>query len=224
MFRAGEPNAEGPCYPTVGLPMFADLEFTDLSFDASFLESYLLALLAVGALAYGINRFLNRGNEYSPDELRGRLRRRPEPPPAATPEPAAPAPSVPEPAPAAPPPRVLRPTGLVRLPPRESTAKANRRVSDRRRGKPKKVYLADPATGALLGTCWVIDRSRSGLGLIVRHSLAEGAVLQVKAVDAPDDVEWTPIEVRNCRPRGSKWMVGCRFTTPLPWSVLLLFG
>jgi hypothetical protein len=202
--------------------MFADLEFTDLSFDASFLESYLLALLAVGALAYGLNRFLNRGTEYNPDELRGRSRLRPEPPPPA-PELAVPAPATAEPAPPASP-RALWPTGLVRLPPKESTAKANRRVSDRRKGKPKKVYLADPATGATIGTCWVIDRSRSGLGLIVRHPLTLGAILQVKAVDAPDDVEWTPVEVRNCRPRGSKWMVGCRFTTPLPWSVLLLFG
>jgi hypothetical protein len=51
-----------------------------------------------------------------------------------------------------------------------------------------------------------------------------GDGLVVRAVNAPEGTPWAPVEVVHCEKSGSAWALRCRFTTDLPWSVLLLFG
>jgi hypothetical protein len=72
--------------------------------------------------------------------------------------------------------------------------------------------------------CRVVNRSRTGLALVVRQPIEVGTMLQVRADDAPETVPWVAIQVRNCRARRKHWIVGCQFQQELPWDILLLFG
>jgi hypothetical protein len=72
--------------------------------------------------------------------------------------------------------------------------------------------------------CWVIDRSRGGLGMVTSEMLPVGAVVEVRAAHAPEDTPPIRVEVRSCRRRGYRWKVGCKFTAEVPWITLLLFG
>lgn len=105
-----------------------------------------------------------------------------------------------------------------------SRAVVERRAVPRRKGKSVKVHVSDAGVISEPRPGWVIDRSRRGLCLVVSEPVAEGTVLSVRAVDAPDTTPWAQVEVTNNRPKGNRWALGCRFTSDLPWSVLLLFG
>jgi hypothetical protein len=130
--------------------------------------------------------------------------------------------------PAAEPVRENRPTreGLAAVFHRIPTVRSvprDRRLSVPRQGNPVKILISDESTAAAKDGL-VLDRSRGGL-LISRPSpVAEGAVLKVRAVEAPEGSAWIQVQVRNCRPKGDRWLLGCAFTQELPWGVLLLFG
>jgi hypothetical protein len=71
---------------------------------------------------------------------------------------------------------------------------------------------------------WVVDRSRGGLRLVVKHAFSEGAILNVLPVGAPASTPWVEVQVRHCRRRGSGWELGCRFLSRPSVLTLLLFG
>jgi hypothetical protein len=78
--------------------------------------------------------------------------------------------------------------------------------------------LSEPVRG------WVIDRSTTGLGLVLKKLVVEGTILTIRAANAPPDVPWVQIEVRSCEKNGKRFRLGCRFLDTPSWSVLLLFG
>ncbi|HEY8506053.1 MAG TPA: PilZ domain-containing protein [Gemmataceae bacterium] len=100
-----------------------------------------------------------------------------------------------------------------------------KRGSLRRHGNPVPVVLANDLTDSkpFLGT--VIDRSTTGLRLTVPQEINPGCVLRVRAGNAPDTVPWVYIQVCHVRKLDpSNWEIGCRFSQPPPWNILLLFG
>jgi len=107
-------------------------------------------------------------------------------------------------------------------PPEQSYA--DRRTAIRREGPPVRVLLASPTFRNGVGEGYVLDRSTGGLRIAIADAVAPGSVLQVRAVNAPDNVGFVTILVRSCRPSNDFYELGCEFEATPPWSVLLLFG
>lgn len=100
----------------------------------------------------------------------------------------------------------------------------DRRLAPRRRGDPRDVRvvgmdLADRSMHAL-----VIDRSQSGLSLLIDVAVPPATPLQVRVETATEEAPWVPVTVRHCRPAGPNWLIGCEFVEPPAWAVLQLFG
>jgi hypothetical protein len=107
-------------------------------------------------------------------------------------------------------------------PPEQPQASSDRRRHLRREGRPTRIGISNGTGEPVPG--WVLNRSRGGLGIALDRPLAVGTQVEVRPFTAPDDVPWVKVEVRSCRPKGKRWYIGCRFSTELPWSLILLFG
>lgn len=101
---------------------------------------------------------------------------------------------------------------------------SERRASLRRGGNPVAVLISDAETKLPPFQGWVLDRSMGGLCLSVDQAVPTGTVLSVRAANAPPNVSWVQVEVKNCRQEGSAWELGCQFLRTPTWGVLLLFG
>jgi hypothetical protein len=101
---------------------------------------------------------------------------------------------------------------------------SERRAAVRRGGKPTKVYIsyADSPDELFLG--WVVDRSMTGLGLLVSQEVEEESLLMVRTVHAPKESPWVQVTVMRCTPHEENWELGCQFVRTPPYSVLLLFN
>jgi hypothetical protein len=190
----------------------AELDHFSVGFDSSMMKVYLGTFLAVGALVFLLSKLSGSSissSDYTPRPSRDPRSDAPTPPEGTESrgQPAGPAPLGGE-----------RRTGLAPPSPRD------RRRSLRRKGKPVKVLLSDPATAGTPLVGWVVDRSRGGVALVVPRPLSPGAVFNVMPCDAPEGLEPVRLEVRTCRRKGHRWLAGCKFTSELPWGVLLLFG
>jgi hypothetical protein len=97
-----------------------------------------------------------------------------------------------------------------------------RRKSPRRWGNPIQVLLRDGRRGEPLRG-WVANRSAGGLGLSLAEPLAVGAQTQLRITVAPESVPSVELEVIHCHAQTGRWLVGCRFLTPPPADVLLMF-
>jgi hypothetical protein len=115
--------------------------------------------------------------------------------------------------------RQIRP-GPVKAP----TERGEKRRALRRKGQPVPVLVTHFEKPGQEEVGWVMDRSQGGLRLIFTRSLPAGDELSVRAESASDDLPWVAIRVKHCRASGKRWIIGCEFVDPLPWSVLLLFG
>jgi hypothetical protein len=98
------------------------------------------------------------------------------------------------------------------------------RTALRRNGNPILVQISDADAKAEPTAGWVIDRSTSGLCLLVEQEVPMGTILCVKASHAPKGTVWVQLEVKNTRPKGRNWELGCQFLRPPPWGIMLLFG
>jgi hypothetical protein len=101
---------------------------------------------------------------------------------------------------------------------------SEKRGAFRRRDNAVEVYVSDAERTTEPVRGWVIDRSTTGLGVILKKPASEGSVLTIRPAAAPRDVPWLQIEVRSCEARGKRWRLGCRFINSPSWSVLLMFG
>jgi len=102
---------------------------------------------------------------------------------------------------------------------------SERRAAVRRGGKPTKVYIAHSDSPDELFQGWVVDRSMTGLCLLVSSEVAEGSVLTVRTIDAPRETPWVQVKVKRCTAHNETeaWELGCQFVRTPPYSVLLLF-
>ncbi|MCI0460170.1 MAG: PilZ domain-containing protein [Gemmataceae bacterium] len=112
----------------------------------------------------------------------------------------------------------------VRPNPLRKKSRRERREALRRGGNPVAVRLTDSHRDTVTLEGLVQDRSRGGLLVAAPKPAAVGSLCWVRAVHAPEEGEWVPIQIRHCRQQDDRWLWGCKFTCELPWSVLLLFG
>lgn len=108
--------------------------------------------------------------------------------------------------------------------PFEQGTNRERRNALRRGGNPVAILISDADAQTDPTPGWVVDRSTGGLCLSVPKAVTEGTVLSVRTSNAPESVPWVQLEVKNCRPVGKEFELGCRFLRTPPWSVMLLFG
>jgi hypothetical protein len=113
------------------------------------------------------------------------------------------------------------PTPLAGDPPAEG---GEHRANYRRVGNPVLVLLTDVEEGGRPFQAWVVDRSRHGLRLAAQKPAEVGHVYNVRPVQAPPAVPWTPLEIRHCTAEDTHWNVGGKFVEPPPMPVLVLFG
>jgi len=100
----------------------------------------------------------------------------------------------------------------------------DRRQALRRGGNPISVLVNDAECQGHAIKGYVLDRSTGGLCISLSAELPAGTILSVRTTNAPSALPWIQVEVRNCRPVGKDWELGCKFVSTPPWSVLLLFG
>jgi hypothetical protein len=63
---------------------------------------------------------------------------------------------------------------------------------------------------------WLVDSSPGGLRLAMPNGdIAEGDVLNVKAVTAGPDTRWTRVHVRHRRRANDQWEFGCQRVAPV---------
>ena len=107
-------------------------------------------------------------------------------------------------------------------PPEQSYA--DRRGATRREGAPVRVLLSSPSFRNGVNDGFVVDRSTGGLRIAMQSAMAPGSTMQVRAANAPDNITFVTVIVRNCKKSGDFFEIGCEFEKTPPWNVLLLFG
>lgn len=107
--------------------------------------------------------------------------------------------------------------------PDSETVAGDKRSNFRRRDKVVEIMLA-VAPGAEPRRAWVVDRSTTGLGILVKVAVETGTVIGVRPMDAPPSVPWVDVEVRSCAAQGKHFRLGCKFLETPAWGVLLMFG
>jgi hypothetical protein len=122
----------------------------------------------------------------------------------------------------------LRPAPLPHAPlalpdPFRDGAASEKRSWARRQGSPVPILFAEERQAAPRSG-QVIDRSPTGLGMLVPLPVPIGSVLRVRPADACVMVPWSHVLVKSCCQSGGEWRLGCQFQPAPPWSVLLLFG
>jgi hypothetical protein len=70
----------------------------------------------------------------------------------------------------------------------------------------------------------VINRSTGGLAILVDDTYEVGAMLKVRAVQAPEAVPWINIEVKNCRAVAKNWVIGCKYPEIPLWNAVVWLG
>ena len=108
--------------------------------------------------------------------------------------------------------------------PFEYGSASERRAAVRRGGKPTKVYVAYADKPDELFQGWVVDRSMTGLCLLVSCEVAENSLLTLRSADAPRETPWVQVTVKRCSPHDDDWELGCQFVRTPPYGVLLLFN
>jgi hypothetical protein len=104
-----------------------------------------------------------------------------------------------------------------------SRKRRERRGALRRDGNPFPVLISGDESGEPVAGS-VIDRSRGGVSLRAAAGFPLGAVVRVRSMQFADIAPWVEVEVKHCRAVEGDWVLGCKFKTPQPWNILLLFG
>jgi hypothetical protein len=99
-----------------------------------------------------------------------------------------------------------------------------RRTMPRQRGNPAPIRVGHPHLAMENLQGWVIDRSPDGICLILDEAVAAGTILNIQPVHHLANMSWFQVEVKNCRPERTIWILGCQFMHRLSWNELRLFG
>jgi hypothetical protein len=101
---------------------------------------------------------------------------------------------------------------------------SEKRGAWRRRGNSVRVLVRGPGceTDPLLG--WVVDRSPTGVGVLVSREFANGTQLSVLPETGSDVAPWLEVTVCSSERQPDGWHLGCKFLHAPQWNVLLLFG
>jgi len=99
-----------------------------------------------------------------------------------------------------------------------------RRKSVRLSGNHIPVYVSPDGSIEAPWEGWILDRSQGGLRLRVPEPIPVGVVLRVRCLNAPENLPWAEVQVKNAREKQESWEVGCQFLTDPPNDVLRSFG
>ena len=111
--------------------------------------------------------------------------------------------------------------------PRQTRARRRhneRRAALRRGGHPVTVDIHDPDELQPSQQGWVLDRSVSGLCLMVPNALPVGSFWKVRPCNAPQTMPPVRVEIKSCVPDGAEWKLGCCFEKTPNYAILLMFG
>lgn len=106
---------------------------------------------------------------------------------------------------------------MSRLPMEEAQrlARANHRATVRYRCAPAttgKVFLAEDQE---LRRAWVMNISKTGIGVILPRPLPVGASLTIQMRSSLGTVDMTAHVIHATRQNQAEWFIGCEFTEPL---------
>jgi hypothetical protein len=104
---------------------------------------------------------------------------------------------------------------------------SEQRKACRRKGNPIEILIAPEQGPARPERGYVLDRSVSGLRLMMARDVPPGTVLTVRPASASPMIPWVQVEVRNCTPshtQPGEFDLGVQFVKSPPYPVLLLFG
>jgi len=101
---------------------------------------------------------------------------------------------------------------------------AEKRKTLRREGNPIPVRMSRDLEGERSEEAFVVDRSTTGMQIWSKRRIPAGAMVRVKAHNAPDGTPWVFVQVCRVGKNRKFYELGCQFTQDVPWSVLLLFG
>jgi len=116
-------------------------------------------------------------------------------------------------------------------PPREEVedpfvhgSRTERREAVRRQGNAVAVLVSDADGNADPHHGLVVDRSLSGLRLVIGQPVEVDAVLSVRPAQEAVLTPWVQVHVKSCRRADVGWEVGCQFIRVPPSSLLWSFG
>jgi hypothetical protein len=101
---------------------------------------------------------------------------------------------------------------------------SERRAALRRGGHPVTVDLHHPDELQPSQQGWVLDRSVSGLCLMVPNALPVGSFWKVKPCNARRTTPAVRVEVKSCVSDGAEWKIGFCFEKTPNYATLLMFG
>jgi len=99
-----------------------------------------------------------------------------------------------------------------------------KRSAPRRKTNMHPVLVTNGDTKAPPFEGWVVDRSASGMRLVVKRPVAEGAYLSVRAARGSMNSAWLKLEVRNSTTENGATHLGCRFILKPSLEELQQFG
>jgi hypothetical protein len=109
--------------------------------------------------------------------------------------------------------------------PKENSA--DKRKAARRQGNVIKLLCAVVTTPDDHFNGYVVDRSVTGLRLLLPGAYPIGAVLLVRPANIPPTTPWVQVEVRSCVPstiQADEFEVGCQFVRSPSYLTLSMFG
>lgn len=115
-------------------------------------------------------------------------------------------------------------TAITATMPATHAAPKDRRGALRRKGSPTAILITDAAATAPPFGGWVVERSRTGLGMLVDRLVGVGTRLNIKPSDAGVNFPWILVDVKSCQPDKDNARLGCHFVSKVPWAQLLKFG
>jgi hypothetical protein len=99
----------------------------------------------------------------------------------------------------------------------------DRRCAPRRKGNTIEVHVLMDGVEKPI-SAWVLDRSIGGLCFLLEAPLESGTTLKVRPRKADEQLPWTEVTVRSCRPEGAQYEIGCQFHRTPNWAHLVQFG
>jgi len=99
-----------------------------------------------------------------------------------------------------------------------------RRRAERRFGQPKRVIIVDLGFKISSQRGYVMDRSLTGIRIALANHIVIGTTIQIRPMNAPEDVTWVSAVVKNGRYIGDYYEVGCEFERTPSYRELVSLG
>jgi hypothetical protein len=69
----------------------------------------------------------------------------------------------------------------------------------------------------------IANISLTGMCLSIGQPIPEGTIIRVRRPTAPAEVPWAEVQVKRLEAKDNAWEIGCEFTSPLTWDLIMQF-